>query len=165
MFQRPLTEERLLETVLKSFTYLRAFTTASQQKDLLPVWPLLFRQVLILFAGLNLVSKLLEHKKTEKKVEICKERLLEGDNFAEALKEAAIFSNVNNRMVAVGFKTGEIDKVMTKIADEYEKKAERKINEIISVIEPTLVIILSIIVGLILLSVILPLMGIMTTIG
>ena len=117
------------------------------------------------FAGLNLVSKLLEHKKTEKKVEICKERLLDGDNFAEALKEAAIFSNVNNRMVAVGFKTGEIDKVMTKIADEYEKKAERKINEIISVIEPTLVIILSIIVGLILLSVILPLMGIMTTIG
>ena len=117
------------------------------------------------FAGLKLVSQLLEHPKTEKKVEVCKERLMDGDNFAEALKEAQIFSNVNNRMIAVGFKTGDIDKVMTKIADEYEKKSEKKINEIIAVIEPTLVIILSIIVGLILLSVILPLMGIMTTIG
>ena len=68
-------------------------------------------------------------------------------------------------MVAVGFKSGEIDAIMNKIADEYERKTEKKISEIISIIEPTLVIILSVIVGLILLSVILPLMGIMTTIG
>ena len=54
---------------------------------------------------------------------------------------------------------------MRKIAEDYERKSEKKIAEIISIIEPTLVIILSVIVGLILLSVILPLMGIMSTIG
>ena len=40
-----------------------------------------------------------------------------------------------------------------------------KINRIISVIEPTLVILLSLVVGIILLSVLLPLMGIMSSIG
>ena len=68
-------------------------------------------------------------------------------------------------MIAVGVKTGETDNILKKIADDYERKGEKKMNEIISVIEPTLVIILSLIVGLILLSVILPLMGIMSNLG
>lgn len=117
------------------------------------------------FESLRMVQKLVEHPKTEAKIDICREHIENGDNFAEGLKAAEIFSNVNNRMVAVGFKSGDIETIMNKIAYEYERKTEKKINEIISIIEPTLVIILSIIVGLILLSVILPLMGIMTTIG
>lgn len=117
------------------------------------------------FSSLNMVKTLVEHKPTEEKIDVCRECIEKGDNFAEGLKAAGIFSNVNNRMVAVGFKSGEIDKTMNHIADEYERKTERKITEIISIIEPTLVILLSVIVGLILLSVILPLMGIMTTIG
>ena len=47
----------------------------------------------------------------------------------------------------------------------YEENTNRRLQSIIAVLEPTLVIILSVIVGLILLSVILPLMGIMTSIG
>ena len=68
-------------------------------------------------------------------------------------------------MVGVGFKSGNIDIVLRKIADSYEKETDRRIQSIVSILEPTLVIILSVIVGLILLSVILPLMGIMASIG
>ena len=117
------------------------------------------------FESLNLVGKLVEHKGMNEKIDVVRNQLLEGEGFAEAIKAAGIFSNVNTRMVAVGYKSGEIETVMRKIAEEYERKSEKKISEIISVIEPTLVIVLSIIVGLILLSVILPLMGIMSTIG
>ncbi len=117
------------------------------------------------FRGLDMVRKLVEHKRTQAKIDICKASIEKGDNFAEALKASEIYSNVNTRMVAVGFKSGEIEQVMHRIADEYQRKSEKKINEILSIIEPTLVIILSVIVGLILLSVILPLMGVMSTIG
>ena len=68
-------------------------------------------------------------------------------------------------MVAIGFRSGNIDTVMQNIADSYEKETDERMQSIISVLEPTLVIILSVIVGLILLSVILPLMGIMSSIG
>lgn len=117
------------------------------------------------FESLRMVSRIVENKKTEAKIEICREAISKGDSFSDGVKAAGIFSNVNNRMIAVGIKTGDIEVVLNKIADEYERKNEKKINEIISIIEPSLVIILSLIVGLILLSVILPLMGIMTTIG
>ena len=45
------------------------------------------------------------------------------------------------------------------------EETKKQLNHIISIIEPTLVIILSLIVGLILMSVLLPLMGIMSSIG
>lgn len=95
----------------------------------------------------------------------CKEQLKKGDSFSDVLSQSGIFSHLHSRMISIGFKSGNLDAVMTKIAETYEKETDRKMQSVISVLEPTLVIILSIIVGIILLSVILPLMGIMSSIG
>ena len=83
----------------------------------------------------------------------------------EALASAEIFSNLYSRMVSVGFRSGSMDVVMLQIASHYEEETDRQLSRIVSIIEPTLVIILSLIVGVILLSVLLPLMGIMASIG
>ena len=117
------------------------------------------------YRGLDMIKELVEHKKVCKKIDICKESIMNQASFPDALKEAGFFSNLNNRLVDVGFKSGQPELVMKRIADEYSSKSAKKMNGIISVIEPTLVIVLSVIVGLILLSVILPLMGIMSNIG
>lgn len=117
------------------------------------------------FTGLDMVSRLVGNIKMQRKIEACKEALHTGANLAEALSQAGIFNHLYSQMIAVGFKSGNVDVVLTKIADSYEKNSDRKMQTLISVIEPTLVIILSIIVGIILLSTILPLMGIMTSIG
>ena len=117
------------------------------------------------FQSLALVSQLVENKGMQAKIESCKTALLKGSNLSEAIIEAGIFSNFYARMIAVGFRTGSTDQVMKKIADNYDKETTRKLSSIISILEPTLVIVLSLIVGLILLSVILPLMGIMSSIG
>lgn len=117
------------------------------------------------YSSLDMVSALTDHKGMQEKIAICKESIQKGANLSEALTGANIFSNLYARMVSVGFRTGSIDTVMQKIADNYDKETEHKIRSIISILEPTLVIILSVIVGLILLSVIFPLMGIMSSIG
>lgn len=117
------------------------------------------------YSSIDLVREIIEHKRTVDKIDVCKKCLMEGDNLSEALEKARIFSSLYSRMVSVGFRTGSIDVVMAKISENYEKETEKKLQEIIAILEPTLVIILSLIVGLILLSVILPLMGIMSSIG
>ena len=117
------------------------------------------------YNSLDLVAALVEHKKMHEKITACKNLIREGDNLSEALCKSNIFTNLYSRMVAVGFRTGSIDTVMKKISENYEKETDKKLQSIISILEPTLVIILSLIVGLILLSVILPLMGIMSSIG
>ncbi|MBO6240401.1 MAG: type II secretion system F family protein [Butyrivibrio sp.] len=117
------------------------------------------------FEGLSLVKKLVETNEMKEKIDKCKELLIDGASFPEALLNSKIFTSFYAQMIDVGFKSGSMDKAMKQIADRFEHETQRKIISAISVIEPTLVIILSIIVGMILLSVILPLMGIMTTIG
>lgn len=117
------------------------------------------------YQSLDMVAKLVENKSMENRIMECKRLIEEGCNFSEAVAKAGIFSNLHAKMIAVGFRTGNIDVVMNKIAENYEKETNDRIYSIIAVLEPTLVIILSLIVGMILLSVILPLMGIMSTIG
>ena len=117
------------------------------------------------YEGLALVNKLVETDEMKKKIENCRNLLIDGDSFPEALEKANIFSSFYSQMISVGFKAGSMDSAMKQIAKRFEAETERKIYSLISVLEPTLVIVLSIIVGMILLSVILPLMGVMTTIG
>ena len=68
-----------------------------------------------------------------------------------------------SRMIAIGGRTGSMDQVMKQIADLYQDEMDDKMNRAIAVLEPTLVIALSLVVGVILLSVMLPLMGILSS--
>ena len=65
-------------------------------------------------------------------------------------------------MASIGSKSGTMDQVMQQIAESYQEDVDNRINQILAVIEPTLVVILSLIVGVILLSVMFPLIGIMS---
>ncbi len=118
-----------------------------------------------IYQSLDMVSQLVDYREMEKKIATCKQAILDGDNFAEALIHSHIFNNLYSRMIAIGVKTGNVDVILEKIASNYEEETDKKIRLFISVLEPTLVISLSLIVGLILLSVILPLIGIMTSMG
>ena len=117
------------------------------------------------YSSLDMVASLVGNEKMKQKILSCKEAINAGANFAEALTGAGIFNHLYSQMVSVGFRSGNVDVVLKKIADRYEENTNRRLQSIIAILEPTLVIILSVIVGLILLSVILTLMGIMTSIG
>ncbi len=117
------------------------------------------------FEGLTLVRKLAESDEMKKKIDDCKKLLLDGDSFPEALGKTGLFNSFYSQMISVGFKSGSMDQAMKQVAERISIATQKRIYSLISVLEPTLVIILSLIVGMILLSVILPLMGIMSTIG
>ncbi len=118
-----------------------------------------------IYQSLEMVSYLVGNREMEEKVKKCRNHITEGDGFAEALQKEHFFNNLYSRMIAIGVKTGNLDSILAKIAHIYEEQTDKKIRTFISVLEPTLVISLSFVVGLILLSVILPLLSIMTSIG
>lgn len=118
-----------------------------------------------IYQSLDMVSHLAGDAAMEEKINRCRNYINEGDGFAEALQKEHFFNNLYSRMIALGVKTGNLDSILGKIAHIYEEETDKKIRNFISVLEPTLVISLSLVVGLILLSVILPLLSIMTSIG
>jgi len=62
-------------------------------------------------------------------------------------------------------KAGSLDQVMENIAQQCNEETDNKIGHLLSVLEPTLVAVLAVIVGVVLLSIMLPLMGIMANMG
>ena len=88
--------------------------------------------------------------------------LNEGNSFISALTDSELFHGMDARLISIGFQTGAADEVMKKISDRYHEKSVSTLERVVSVIEPTIVIFLSIMVGVVLLSVMMPLLGILS---
>lgn len=112
-----------------------------------------------------LSAKLVDYAPLRKQVDQCQNLMKEGELFPKALKEAHIFGGMQERLMVIGYETGAMDEVMEQAADLYQKELQDQIQKMIAILEPTLVGILCVIVGIILLSVMLPLVGIMAGIG
>ncbi|HEX3038228.1 MAG TPA: type II secretion system F family protein [Oscillospiraceae bacterium] len=115
--------------------------------------------------ALDLVPKVLNNKTVIGKVEKCKEGIRTGSSFAQAVTDVHMFPGIYSSMIHIGAKTGNLDTVMEKLAALYDEDVDTSINNAVSVIEPVMVGVLSVVIGSILLSVMLPLMGIMSSIG
>ena len=111
--------------------------------------------------SLELVSELNEDEKMTEKLDQVKEKMQMGLDMSEAFHQCGIFTGVYSRLSSIGQKTGSLENTMAKIADLYQEDIDTRIMNTLSVLEPALVVVLSLIVGIILLSVMIPLMGIM----
>lgn len=112
--------------------------------------------------GMDLVSELVENDHVAEKIKTCRSQMDDGCEFAEAIHQTQLFKGSYARIAIIAGKAGVMDEAMSQIASEYEYAVNTRINNLIALIEPTLVIILSLIVGVILFSVMLPLLGIMS---
>lgn len=112
--------------------------------------------------SLSLTEALIDNDQFKKKLDACKEEVHDGEDLSGSLLQAGVFSGLYARMTSIGSRTGSLDEVMQDIADKYQEELDLKFTRIIGMLEPTLVILLSLIVGVILLSVMLPLVGIMS---
>ena len=95
----------------------------------------------------------------------CAEALDQGESLAEAMGKADLLDAASCRLLSVGLKGGNADRVMGKIADDLAETASASLESTISKIEPTMVLTASLLVGAILLTVMLPLMNILSTLG
>lgn len=115
--------------------------------------------------SLEIAPDIVSDKIAKEKILECEKLLKSGVSFPDALTKINIFSPLYNRMIYVGFKAGQLDTVMERLTRLYEEEVEETMTKLVSFIEPTLVAILSIIIGGILISVMLPLTSIMSSIG
>ena len=115
--------------------------------------------------GMNIAGELVDNKKVSGKIAACAAKLQEGTGYYEAMKETGLFSKFHIQMIKVGTRSGKLDEVMSNISEDYEQQADVSIDNLVARLEPTLVAVLAVAVGLILLSVMLPLAGVLAGIG
>ena len=116
--------------------------------------------------SVELASRLAgENAAFQRRCAACLEKLDGGSGLAPALREAGLLSGAQCRLLETGIRTGSGAQAMEQLSLKALEESEYELEALVGRIEPTLVLILSALVGSILLSVMLPLMHIMTTIG
>lgn len=115
--------------------------------------------------ALNMTKAVIGNPFVEKKIEDCRQKLMEGQNFVQSLLELGLFPSMFLRLVEIGTKTGYLSDTMKKLSIIYEEEADTSLGNLTAYIEPCLVGILALIIGGVLISVMLPLAGVMSSIG
>ena len=96
---------------------------------------------------------------------VVRERVHQGVPIAVPLMENEIFPPMVSQMVRVGEETGELEKMLGKIADFYEDEVDSAISTLTSIIEPLMMILVGIMVGIIIIAMYLPMFKLLTLIG
>lgn len=115
--------------------------------------------------ALEYVQDVIMSKKIRNKVNDCYKDVLNNKGFIESLIEENIFPGIYNQMLKVSYKSGAYEGTWEKISKRYEKEVNETLYNMVQSIEPFMITLMTIVIGAILISVMLPLMGIMTSIG
>lgn len=104
-------------------------------------------------------------KEIDEKTERCRKEIEEGGSPADALAGSGLFSGRDCRLLKLAEQTGSLPDTLEDLAQRQEEESLRRIDRTVGAIEPAIVVITSALAGVILLSVMLPLMGLLSTIG
>ncbi len=126
-----------------------------------------FSMALMLGSGIDPLyalefSKLITKSPTvRKKIHFIIQEMDAGASLTEAIVDSKIFLPMYNGMVEAGMRSGTVSEMMMNVADRYFDDTQKLTQKLLSIIEPALVAVLCLMVGLVMLSVMLPLTGIL----
>ena len=89
----------------------------------------------------------------------------EGDSFANPLRASKVVDSLVVNMVDVGEETGELDKMLIKVADNYDDEIETMVAGLVSLLEPIMVIVLGGIIGFIVVALFLPMVSLVNSLS
>jgi len=126
---------------------------------------ILLRSGVQLINAMSEIVKLINNTYLEDRFYGAVKRVKEGADIDIVLNDMRIFPPLFIRLVKIGHSAGHLDEMLERSAVLFDEEVDHAIEQITFTVEPAMIIILSLIVGVILLSVMLPMIGIMNAIG
>ena len=174
----------MIVTAFFLMRYIKTAKGALQYDSLLlklPVFGILFKKVAIskftrtlstliksgvpILSSLEIVGKTAGNKAVEAAVETVRNNVREGESVAEPLAKSKIFPPMVVRMVSVGEQSGELEKMLSKIADFYDDQVDASVSGLTSLIEPLIIAFLGLVIGSIVICMFLPIFKITSIMG
>lgn len=109
-----------------------------------------------ILSTLEIVAKTAGNKVVEEALQQCSRGVRTGEPISQPLSKSKIFPPLVCSMISVGEKTGQLEKMLNKIADFYEEQVDAAASALTSMIEPLVIAFLGIVIGGIVISLFLP---------
>jgi type IV pilus assembly protein PilC len=107
--------------------------------------------------SLDITARTAGNAVIEKALLQVRKSLEEGKSLTEPLKQTEVFPGMVTQMIAVGEQTGAMDAMLSKIADFYEEEVDAAVKDLLTAIEPIMIVFLGLVVGGVVISMYLPL--------
>ena len=107
--------------------------------------------------GLDITARTAGNAVVERSLQQVRKSLEEGKSLTEPLKDSQVFPGMVTQMIAVGEQTGAMDAMLQKIADFYEEEVDAAVKDLLTALEPIMIVFLGVVVGGVVISMYLPL--------
>jgi type IV pilus assembly protein PilC len=115
--------------------------------------------------GLDITARTAGNAVIEKALLHVRKSLEAGRTLADPLRETDVFPGMVTQMIGVGEQTGAMDAMLQKIADFYEEEVDAAVKDLLSAMEPIMIVFLGVVVGGIVISMYLPLFSLIAKLG
>jgi general secretion pathway protein F len=95
-------------------------------------------------------------------IEQVRNAVREGESLAEPLRRSGVIPSLVTNMIAVGEETGNLDDMLTRVSDAYDAEISNRMRQLISLVEPGVILIMGAIIGTIVLSMLIPVLELST---
>jgi general secretion pathway protein F len=118
-----------------------------------------------LLAGLSIVRETMTNTVLAGALDSVIVKLREGKGFGRPLSESGIYPRLATQMIMVGEESGRLEEMLTRVADVYEREVQIAVKRFLSILEPALILGLAVLVGGIVFSILLGVMGMAELVG
>jgi len=118
-----------------------------------------------LLSGLSIARNVMTNTLLRQVVENTAEEVKTGGGLAHNLAESGHFPRLALQMVSVGEETGQLDVMLLKVADTYDKEVRNTIDRLLAIFTPMITLLMALMIGTIVMSVLMAIMGINELVG
>ena len=118
-----------------------------------------------LLSGLSIARNVMANSLLRQNVEATTQKVKTGGGLAHNLAESGQFPRLALQMVSVGEETGQLDVMLLKVADTYDKEVRNTIDRLLAVFTPVITILMAVMIGTIVMSVLMAIMSINELVG
>ncbi len=109
-------------------------------------------------AALDIVRNVIGNSVLANAVQKARENVREGEPIADPLRRSGLFPPVVVQMVAVGEKSGELEKMLLKISDSFDRTVETRLTGLMALLEPVIILAMGLIIGFVVIAIMLPML-------
>ena len=109
--------------------------------------------------ALEITARAIDNVVFKEAIENARREIERGTTLSEPLKESGIFPTMVYQMISIGEETGNIEGMLTKVADYYEEEVEISTGTLNAAMEPIIIVVMGIIIGFIAIAIYMPIIG------
>ncbi len=117
-----------------------------------------------MLTAMDIVRNVVDNAVLASAIDDARDNIREGESIAGPLKKSEQFPPIVIHMVAIGEKTGELERMLNQVAETYDFQVKNKVEGLTSVLNPIMTVLMGGVIGFIVISVLVPMMDMLNTV-